>query len=205
MNCDPNALMEAAKCFRCIPAGEQAAIQIYLLCQWANMPTGPVIYWVPNTRGCLWEDGSGVHVGADLADFLANADLDQVTRLQVASFSVTEIGNLNSLPSLSILELFDTEITSIDLSGNPALTHLYLHSTWLTSLDLRANINLQFLRCDNSLLETIDCSGLASLTILRCQMCELGTLTITGCTAITELWTYDNPQTPVNPPFVLIP
>lgn len=28
---DPNALLDAANCFRCIPPGEQAAVQTYLL------------------------------------------------------------------------------------------------------------------------------------------------------------------------------
>lgn len=36
MNCDPKALMEAAKCFRCIPRGSLKEVMIYLLCQWAN-------------------------------------------------------------------------------------------------------------------------------------------------------------------------
>ena len=33
---DPNVLMEKAKCFKCIPAGMQAEVQIYLLCKLAN-------------------------------------------------------------------------------------------------------------------------------------------------------------------------
>lgn len=32
VNCDdPNALLEAAKCFKCIPSGLQGAVQTYLL------------------------------------------------------------------------------------------------------------------------------------------------------------------------------
>lgn len=31
--CDPNALVEAARCFECIPQGQQAAVQTYLLLQ----------------------------------------------------------------------------------------------------------------------------------------------------------------------------
>jgi hypothetical protein len=34
MTCDPNTLMEAAKCFRCIPKGMTKEVMIYLLCQW---------------------------------------------------------------------------------------------------------------------------------------------------------------------------
>jgi hypothetical protein len=47
MNCDPNALIEAAKCFRCLPPGMTREMLVYLLCQWANstactLPTAPV-------------------------------------------------------------------------------------------------------------------------------------------------------------------
>lgn len=36
MNCDPNALMAAAACFKCIPRGELRAAQVSLLKQWAE-------------------------------------------------------------------------------------------------------------------------------------------------------------------------
>lgn len=36
MNCDPNELAEAAKCYQCIPYGMTPAVWIYLLCLWAN-------------------------------------------------------------------------------------------------------------------------------------------------------------------------
>ncbi len=50
MNCDPSELIEAAKCFRCIPNGQQGSVQIFLLCQWANNQgpcIPPVIDWLP--------------------------------------------------------------------------------------------------------------------------------------------------------------
>lgn len=36
ISCTPNDLLNEARCFRCIPAGMQREVQIYLLCQWAN-------------------------------------------------------------------------------------------------------------------------------------------------------------------------
>lgn len=36
ISCEPNDLLEAAKCFKCIPVGEQMAVQIYLLQQIAE-------------------------------------------------------------------------------------------------------------------------------------------------------------------------
>jgi hypothetical protein len=37
MDCDPNALASAARCFSCLP--DPKAVTIYLLCQWGNAST----------------------------------------------------------------------------------------------------------------------------------------------------------------------
>ena len=39
-NCDPKALLEAARCFRCLPKDVVRAIKISLLCRWASQPKG---------------------------------------------------------------------------------------------------------------------------------------------------------------------
>lgn len=36
MTCEPQELIELAKCYKCIPKGPTMAVWIYLLCQWAN-------------------------------------------------------------------------------------------------------------------------------------------------------------------------
>ena len=36
MNCDPNSLASAAKCFQCLPNSIIGAIKTYLMCQWQN-------------------------------------------------------------------------------------------------------------------------------------------------------------------------
>lgn len=38
ISCDPNDLMEAAKCYKCIPAGMQPEVIIYLLNQLLETP-----------------------------------------------------------------------------------------------------------------------------------------------------------------------
>ena len=42
MNCDPNALALAAKCFDCLSPVTLAEIETYLMCQWA-LALGPAI------------------------------------------------------------------------------------------------------------------------------------------------------------------
>lgn len=41
IDCDPNALMQAAKCFSCIPKGSQEEVMVYLLAQIAGGSTDP--------------------------------------------------------------------------------------------------------------------------------------------------------------------
>jgi hypothetical protein len=41
MNCDPKALLEAAKCFQCLPHKSITGIWVYLACQWANSSVAP--------------------------------------------------------------------------------------------------------------------------------------------------------------------
>lgn len=41
INCDPNALLEASKCFKCIPPGMQPEVMLYLLAQINGGSTDP--------------------------------------------------------------------------------------------------------------------------------------------------------------------
>lgn len=205
MTCDPKALLQAAACYRCIPKPVMQSTLISLLCHWANNLTpARRVYWVPNTVGCSWQDSGGLHFGANLADFLANADDPTVTDLRVSDITVTEIGNLDTLPMLSVLTITDCPMTSIDLSGCLSLTFLICNGTGLLSLDVSNHLLLQSVVCDNSRLLTLNCSGCTALTILHGQQCEFGDVTITGCISLVEVWLYDNPQTPGNPPLNVI-
>lgn len=40
VNCDPNALMQAAACYKCIPVGMQQEVMVYLLANLLNSQTG---------------------------------------------------------------------------------------------------------------------------------------------------------------------
>lgn len=43
MTTDPNALMQAAACYRCIPGGMQNEVIIYILAQMLNAQTGAAV------------------------------------------------------------------------------------------------------------------------------------------------------------------
>lgn len=60
MNCDPNTLLAAAKCFKCIPRGMLPEVQISLLCQWAQGGGCPLPAKATNPLPASGND----HVGA---------------------------------------------------------------------------------------------------------------------------------------------
>jgi Leucine-rich repeat (LRR) protein len=84
MNCDPNSLMAAARCFSYLPKGDLLEMQIHLLCQWHNhlTPPGPEKPVNPgpgdaaaNVTQCgtpanpfilSWADGGGGTTGYDV-------------------------------------------------------------------------------------------------------------------------------------------
>lgn len=43
MTTDPNALMRAAACYRCIPVGTQSEVMIYILATMLNAQTGAAV------------------------------------------------------------------------------------------------------------------------------------------------------------------
>ena len=54
IDCDPHALEEAAKCFKCVPAGAQTEVMIYLLQQISgNTDTPDQLMQKANCMRCI--------------------------------------------------------------------------------------------------------------------------------------------------------
>lgn len=78
MNCDPNDLVQQARCFKCIPPGMQKEVMTYLLCQIADAAT-------PN-YGFLSAFGAGpfvtlvgINTYATVKNYVASANSGIVT------------------------------------------------------------------------------------------------------------------------------
>lgn len=206
---DPNTLMEAARCFRCIPRGLANSVIIHLLEEWANNPTGPQVFWEPPSAVSAWIDGSGPHVG-DLPTFLASADLPTVGSIQLIGVGLTTIGNLNLLPNLTNLEVNgNAGLTELDLTGCAALSTVFCQNCGLTSLTLDGCITVTTLNCSNNqiasldvsdctvmdnlncssnLITSLDCTGLAVMSVINCSFnLALSTLTLTGCVNLNSV------------------
>lgn len=119
----------------------QEAVATSLMCQWENLihpcpePTIP-ISWTPSASVATWDDTNGAGQTGDLPTFLATADIDTVTLLDLSFSGVTAIEHVEYLTALEELYLNYTGITSLDLSCCGSLLVLEGSYLMVTSLKL---------------------------------------------------------------------
>lgn len=186
MICTPDNLMREAKCFRCIPAGTLPEVISYLMCQWSNKSSAPVInvHWEPVTKLSSWTDSSGPgHVG-DLAAFLANPLVASVTSLELDNQGITSITGLQSLPNLSFLNVSYNLLTTLDVSNcSKLVTLVFAYCGNLTSVNLSGCVNLDSITGDYcGQLTSLDASGCPKVTGITLHSdTALDPLNTTGC------------------------
>jgi len=178
MNCDPQSLMEAAKCYRCLPHSRLREAQVYLLCQWANNLTPPVVpfYFALDQALDLWIDTNGTHNAGNytLAQFQAIADYPSVTRLTfITATNLTSISGLQNFPLLSRFDCGKLRSPILDFSGLFNLqiistTTAFVHSE-LTSLTLNGCSALYQLWITSQSLASVDISDCPLLTNINLQ------------------------------------
>ena len=133
------------------------------------------------------------------------------------TFSFLKSLDLSECPVLSNLEIYNSDISSLDLSNNLAITTLdcrnceYLTSLDvsnlkdlatldcsecnLTSLNLGNNLVLTELQCSRNQLTSldVDITNCPALTTLLCSYNQLTFLDLGKFTALEELWCSENP------------
>lgn len=200
MNCDPSALMEAAKCYQCISPGHRGAVMVYLECQWANAtpePPVPVFSYTPSSVVFLWgETPGGLHFG-DLAAFNATATIPNVTSIFFGAGSgITSVTGLQALTALQGITLDNNLVSTLDASNCTSLTTISIIGNPVTSINVAGCTALQFLTCSSCpQLPSIDTHGLTSLSTLDCSDdALLVSLNASGCTSLSILNCYSSPS-----------
>lgn len=194
VNCDPNELMAAAKCFRCIPKGLQRAVQLYLLCQIVKKKNeGPVVAgleWTPHNVQALWVDGTGPHT-TDWDTFNTTALKASVTSLDftVDPFNVIDtLTGLSTLPNLQTVAVDANNLVSLDASNCLSLVTLTAQGNLLTSVLVTNDAALQTLSLSgNILLASIDVTTCTALLTLLMNSCALTQIDVTQCTQLDNL------------------
>ena len=107
----------------------------------------------------------------------------QLTKLNLFNNNLTTI-NVSALTKLKYLNLGYNKLTSINVDNNTALEQLYLQNNLLT------NVTIEFL----SDLRTLWVQKNPNLTNLECACNDLDNLDIYNCTALQNLSCFNNPH-----------
>lgn len=102
MTFDPKILAQVARCFCFLPAREVSAFKIYLLCQWANRPTGPTC-------------------DPDAQAFL---DYAQITDPVISAAICQLVADLKANPAAPATSFWDRETIIYPMVSGPAANNL---------------------------------------------------------------------------------
>ena len=103
------------------------------------------------------------------------------------SEKIKSVTGIEKLTSLTDLDLYGNNLSSIDLSKNTSLTYLRLGSNNLGSIDLSKNTNLTYLGLEFNNLSSIDLSKNTSLTNLDLNSNNLSSIDLSKNTNLTSL------------------
>ncbi len=93
------------------------------------------------------------------------------------------------------LNVYDNQLTSLNISDCTALEFLSCDNNQLTSLSVSNCNALTYLGCFNNQLTSLDVSGCTALTNLGCNNNQLTSLDVSNCTALEILSCYNNQLT----------
>ena len=118
----------------------------------------------------------------------------QLKNIKSVSYSekIKSATGIEKLTGLSYLQLFDSELYSINLSKNTLLTKLDLSYNNLSSIDLSKNISLTYLDLSSNNLNSIDLSKNISLTYLNLSSNKLSSIDLTKNTSLRYLYLKSN-------------
>lgn len=118
--------------------------------------------------------------------------------INVSSLNISDLTGIEAFTSVKVLNCFDNQLTTIDLSGNISLQSLYCNKNQLSTLDLSANSNLFQLQCNHNQLSTLDLSSNTALKYVYCQENNISTLDVSGLTNLAILFCGNNDLTTID-------
>ena len=123
---------------------------------------------------------------------LTDEQLGSITNLWCYSRSITNTDGLEKLINLTELDLFNNQLTSIDLSQNINLTRLRLEKNALTNIDLSKNTELTNINLSSNQLTNIDLSKNTELTNINLCENQLTNIDLSNNTRLSELYLNSN-------------
>ncbi|MFY7814741.1 MAG: leucine-rich repeat domain-containing protein, partial [Chryseobacterium taeanense] len=116
------------------------------------------------------------------------------TNLEILNIYYSNINSLNvqGLSNLRILNCRNNALSSINLQGCTALQKLICYTNALTVLDVHGLTNLQDLDCSGNPLTSLNVQGCSALQKLECIGSQLTVLDVHGLTNLQDLNCYSN-------------
>lgn len=128
----------------------------------------------------------GIDSGAPDNQVLTSS-IDKLTSLDIPNSSITDLTGIQGFVSLTSLNCYGNQLTSLDVSKNIALQKLTCSSNPLTSLNVSTNIALENLECSSNLFTSLDVSANTALKYLSCSHTPLASLDLSKNTALEGL------------------
>lgn len=152
-------------------------------------------------------------LGKDDSDRIYESDVANISDLDLRYDNISDLSGIEYFTSLTSLNCFYNNLSSLDISqnvaltslnvgindlvsldvsNNTALTDLYCYANELTSLDVTNNTALRYLDCSYNNLSSIDLVNNTALAFLDCSYNSITNLAISNNVALTDLYCNDN-------------
>ncbi|MBK9412188.1 MAG: hypothetical protein IPN61_01990 [Bacteroidetes bacterium] len=115
--------------------------------------------------------------------------------MDVNGLSISDLTGIEAFTSLTVLQVYNNQLTTIDVSANTQLNYLDVGSNQLTTLDVSSNTALQQLVCRINQLTTIDISSNTNLFWLECPFNNITSLDLTNNANLTVVIALGNQLT----------
>ena len=118
-----------------------------------------------------------------------------VSKIHCNQKRIASLEGIQYFTSLTELNCYSNQLTSLDVSNNKALTGLDCYSNQITSLDVSKNTALTYIDCSYNQLTSLNVGKNTALTYLSCYGNRLTSLDVGKNTALTYLSCYGNQLT----------
>lgn len=118
--------------------------------------------------------------------------------LHCASLNISSVTGLEAFVNVQGLDLYNNQLSVLDISANQALGALQCSGNQLTALDLSQNAALEYLWCDSNNISSIDVSNLSQLKVLTLDANMLSSLDISNNPQLFGLSCSDNQLSSLN-------
>ncbi len=128
----------------------------------------------------------------DSNGILSDTEIAEVTSINVSGEGVSNLNGIGYFTSLTVLNCYKNQLTSLDVENNTMLEKLYCFENQLTSLNVGKNTKLKLLNCHSNQLTSLDVRNNTLLEKLVCYKNQLTSLDVSQNTALKELGCYSN-------------